>query len=364
MSDIFLGEENSNTIEMNSEEFRVMVSELFAAKLRASFNSPIPEMLNRFMTRQALFEEILLPKKRNEYAKKAGKKMADWRVSDFSLRFAPIGDYAFECVNNKMLESRGEITHSRLKEIVIEDGEGDSCRTCLENRHVLTEEDRVRKFNHGFRRVNCAMHPSGLGMKIETDVDIDEHGRPSIKIVNDGFSIVDSLRRELRWNRIPVGKIIPLSETNSQEIVLRFTQLSEASTSEVRQIWVSKGYREKLVFKGYENIRKRAPKGMTKISENVSNNAVVSVLRELLEKIEKSWNPAGFTDPRNFLQSGIEMGNQYGEWPVQFLEMDEKTCNFIESGLVQKLKTPILIDNRKNDFGEITIHLDNIELWR
>jgi len=357
------GEEFTESRNLNSEDFRVMVAELFAAKLRASFNSSIPEMINRFMTREALFEEMLLPKSENKYTEIVGKKMADWRVSDFSLRYTPIGDYVFECMNNKMLDARGEITHSRLKEIVIEAEEGDSCRTCLENRHVLTEEDLVRKFDHGFRRVNCALNPNGLGIKIEANVVVDAFGKTSIRIGNDGFSISDSIKRELRWHRIPWREMIPLSEADSQEIVLRFSQLTEASTNEVREIWVSKGYRENLVLRGHENIKKRAPRNRV-IREDVSNHAVANGLLSLLKQIEESWNPTGFTDPRYFLQSGIEMGLQDGKWPVQFLEMNEKTCNFIESGLERKLKTPILIDNRQHEVGKITIHLDNIELWR
>ena len=362
--------------DWNLEEFRCIISDLFVAKLRASFNSSEENYGSQLISRGSLFRELLNNKNRDQApVKKVGRKLSPWHSSDFSLDFSPISDLSFECSNIKMLEETDESTTYRtLKERSIS-GEtgGKSCRNCLDNRHDLEiEEDLIGRFSE-FWPTNCAMNPiakkRGLGMFMVVEVTIDDLGRSRIKISSDGMRLSDQMTREIRGSAIPTGSIVPLYGDDIpswQGIKLIFNQMVEASTNDVSRIWISKGYREKLVFRGIKNIRKRAlRKGPDEFV--VSSNSVVKSLLDIIKVIQESWDPSAFDDPRFFLQRGIDvegLGSGTG-WPVQFIQMSEKTCDFIKSGIEERFHTPILVRGI-NDMkrGEILVRLDNIEFWR
>ena len=315
------------------EDFRSLISDLFVAKLRASFNSPKESFGGRMISRDSLFREKLKNKNRGEKrVKEIGQKLSPWHSSDFSLDFSPISDLNFECSNIKMLEEIDDLTTYRVlkaRAFSEEESKEISCRNCIENRHDLEfEDDLIRRFSE-YWPTNCALNPNakkyGLGMIITVGVTIDEHGRiDKMEIPIEGFQLSDRLTREIRGSSINTQSIVPLLGDNIpswQGIKLVFKQLAEVSTNEVSKIWRKEGYRERLVFRGIGNIGRRSPKNSPE-GPAVSSSFVVRTLLDIIKEIEKSWDPSAFGDPRFFLQSGIDLdsiGSRAG-WPVQFIQ--------------------------------------------
>jgi len=265
-----------------------LISDLYLAKLRASFNS---EKTKPHMSKRDYFNDLhqrdIYDLRRteienNSYSGKWGKKIdaiefmrdfSSWHSSEFSMEFSTIGDEVFKCKNKQLLQGnpdnpesgKGNLTFPELKvrlsqvegsSDVRDSFGGPSCRRCVEDRHHNLRNDRhVRTFND-FTPADCIIKPmvsaQGSGIRLMLSAEIDESGRVnySIEKIYAGWAIVEEFG-ESAIGGLPLSEIHML---NSHTITITFPQLSEMTGFEIRQIWRERGFRQNLeIIPGFES---------------------------------------------------------------------------------------------------------------
>ncbi len=387
-------------LECNIDDFGGLVSELFRAKLRASFNSknskPYTSRHSYFrnLEKRSIVAEMLrenrevandpdldIPEGRDFKfdRRELIRKLTPWHSSDFSLEFSPISDERFGCTNNSLLEKEGKKTFYDLKKIVSDSHtigpKASSCRSCVEDRHQesLRVGNKVRTITQ-FVPVDCALKPmiktQGLGIKMEVSVN-PKISRGETRISIDDLRLGEGVLSEFSHPEIDINKIIEvfeLSETqfNSQKITINYEKMGSSGMFEVAQIWKERGYRENLFFGFMDQSKSNSGEGRERLA--ISPDLLAESLVKVLTEIRKYWNPALYTGPELFLQRDLmpriedNLGKEKkGSWDVQYLKMGEETKDILEAGLSENMRTPILLDDK--GVGKISIHLDNTELW-
>jgi len=382
-----------SVLECNIDRFGRLVSELFRAKLRASFNS---KDFKPYASRHSYFKAlekrpILTEIPRRKGAASNGHnqdiveeearfdargmmtKLTPWHSSVFSLDFSPIGDERFGCTNNSLLEDEGERTFYDLKRIVTDShtiGQklAPSCRSCVLDRHSesLKISDKVRTIKQ-FVPVDCALKPmksQGLGAQMEVSVK-PRHSRGETMILVDDLRLGEGVLSEFSHPDIE-GSEIMQTQSNSQKITVNFDKIDYSGMFEVAQIWKKRGYRENLFFGFTDKSRSNTQEGGERLA--ISPDLMAESLEQILTEIRKYWNPALYPGPELFLQRdlspriGNDMFRERKEyWEIQYLKMSEETKNILEAGLSDTMLTPILLDEK--GVGKIAIHLDNTEIW-
>jgi len=366
-------------LEFDIDEFQGVVSELFRAKLRGSFNS---EKSKPYTSRGAFFSNmttsgIYADLNEREVLRGHGseisvielvRKLNPWHSSDFSMEYSPISDERFGCSNNLLLENRGGDSFPDLKgNVMDEEYRKPSCRSCMENRHPdLRNSEMVRTFND-YSPADCALKPmvkaQGLGIRITVEAKF-ARGVVSLTI-KDPLWVGKGIQEEFSHPKISSDSLRPRGLSH-QIVRIKFPDFASMKVNEVSHIWRERGFRENLfVGPGASGLGSSEKKNRE--SEGIDPNRLAKTIISIIERVESVWNPAAYPGPQMFLQRDYYPPIEKRSWPINFLRMNKVTCNFLNSGLKgtgsKKLQNPVLIDE-DIELGVVLICLDNTELWR
>ena len=342
---------------LNEIIFREILTSLFQAKLRASFNNP-----EKIASRKAYFNDLINSdihqirnKDTNLVPRETFKKLANFN-SDFSLKYSSIRDNRFGCVNY-LIEN--DTTYPVLKKNIVAPHIKNSCKTCTKDRHPISTKGEIKTIHLvDFTSVNCLISKHIEDLEINFDIKLTPpFSEINLEIIE--LKLGNNIKKE--FNHVCIANDEINKANPGLKIKLLIDGLEKIKSSNVKDIWRSQGYREKINSNLLD---------IDDGDQRINMDLIIPRIIELKEIIEEEWNPENYLGIST-LMSGTHVKTGNKKWPILYITTNKSVQKIINDGLKstssnrgKKLSNTIFIIEERFPKNTIEFNLDKIELWR